>query len=275
MSSSDLTPEERLFNIIRSGPEEKSSQEPESVPAGIAQDPGSGEAGETPDGEGAGQAAEGGAGFLGRAVGGVSGLWARLRETLRRARAQIRSGTAGAFGVRTFSPQRRSAVRRALAVRNINAFLVVVLLAVTTYFVAEVFVMKATPEDRFVSRISTQIKAPSVLDVPRDLFDLVDIEENGDVFAERNIFQPWTPKAIVAGENTAESEPSARLSQVAGKLRLTGIYLSDHPEALIEDIEEQRTYTVGVGGLVKGIKIVKIEANGVVISDGNAELRLE
>ena len=58
---------------------------------------------------------------------------------------------------------------------------------------------------------------------------------------------------------------------MVSKLKLSGIYLGDTPEALIEDTEEKRTYTVNVGSQVKGLTVKEVHTESVVLSDGQSE----
>jgi hypothetical protein len=87
--------------------------------------------------------------------------------------------------------------------------------------------------------------------------------------AERDLFHPWKaepPPAAAPQAGVAVPAP-ASFSQ----LKLSGIYLGEVPEALVEAVDEKKTYTVAAGSVVKGLTVKEVRADGVVLSDGRAE----
>jgi type II secretory pathway component PulC len=133
-------------------------------------------------------------------------------------------------------------------------------------FVNQAF-LNASPSEMFLKKANAAGSLP-IDSVPTRLFD---VNLTTDSFPERNVFQPYR-----APEPTPTSAPMMQTSASLGSnFRLSGIYLGENPEALIEAVDEKKTYSVTQGSVLKGLTIKEIRSDAVVITDGQSERTLQ
>ena len=85
---------------------------------------------------------------------------------------------------------------------------------------------------------------------------------------ERNIFS-LLPKEASPKEKTTVDAVS-----VLDDFKLVGIIWADNPQAIIEDIDEKKTYLLNAGDEIKKIKIKKILKNKVIVDFEGEEMEL-
>ncbi len=161
-----------------------------------------------------------------------------------------------------------------LSVHTLNGILFVVLLALLSYFVVGQVLFRKPSGDKLKARA----EAPSVvsLEIPAELFSVREVESRRDLLEERNVFQPTLAQGKPRAVQTPEFQPtSSNLSAVAGNLKLTGTFLSDRNEALIELLDEKRTVSVPEGGTIKGVTVKAVRSDAVILSDGVTEFVLQ
>ena len=170
-----------------------------------------------------------------------------------------------------------------LTVRHANRLLFAGLVVFLFYFVTNQFFLQTAPNGIFKNKIGVVAMPP--FDPPANPLELGNLQSNLETMAKRNIFQPWKPPPPVAPatvpvpagqpDPAANPAPSPTLQGVISKLKLSGIYLGDIPEALIEDTDEKKTYTVYAGSQIKGVTVKEVSAESVVLSDGQSESVLQ
>ena len=112
------------------------------------------------------------------------------------------------------------------------------------------------------------------MELPPDLFS-VDVSKAS--VPERNVFQqyrPPAPKPVEAPKPDAVVENPSTLSALAN-FKLTGIYMGEVPEALVETIDEQKTYALKAGSELRKVQVKEVKAEGVVFTDGKTEQLLK
>ena len=248
--SKELTPEERLFKIIQEG--EKSGEKDDTLISSA----------DKPELEHL--EAENMAPFS-------EGLGLDQGVNLKKAR---RAMDLGLFPAQPFSAGNFQSF---LTVRNANRVLFAGLAVFSFYFVMNQFFLQIAPGGLFKKHTGVVTMPP--FDPPANPLSLDNLQSYLETMAKRNIFQPWKPPAPVpvapaapAGPASAAAPaPGANIQSVLSKLKLSGIYLGDTPEALIEDTEEKRTYTVYAGSQIKGLTVKEVHTESVVLSDGQSE----
>ena len=83
------------------------------------------------------------------------------------------------------------------------------------------------------------------------------------------------PFRFSTNEPPTSQSAQHRLEESTKVLTVVGINRGRVPEALIEDSAQQRTYVVKVGDEMNGLTVKAIDAQGVVVSDGREEIRLQ
>ncbi|MBI4432249.1 MAG: hypothetical protein HY592_02050 [Candidatus Omnitrophica bacterium] len=159
--------------------------------------------------------------------------------------------------------------RRFATVKLVNHTLAGVLGVLMIYFLTNQVFTKESPSADFLRRANA-MSTPN-LELPPNLFNMQEVNQGVEVIANRNAFQPWkppVPKVIVA---TGPVIPAGLMQSVVPNLKLTGIYFGEQPEALIEAVDEQRTYTVSKDDKIKGIIVKEVKPDGVVLTDGAAD----
>ncbi len=120
----------------------------------------------------------------------------------------------------------------------------------------------------FKKRLEKVKKEASVSVAPIELIPIADIKmaELLEQLKKRNIFTLLPPKAEVV--------KSQELSQLAIDLKLVGIIWSDNPQAMVEDSKGAKTYLLGIGDTVVGMKIKAIYRDKVIVSKDDQEWQL-
>ncbi len=242
----DLTPEERLFRIIQEGEKSEegddtlvvSSGKPEPAKVSVPPPP-------TP------------------AEGPQEGFSDRDIQAKKARRAVMSAASAAPF--------LQDALRRFFSIRTINRLLAVSLSGFLVYFSASQFFLREDPAEVFMKKASAMNAA--ALELPPNLFSVEDKDLGG--VTQRNIFHPWKelpPLAPVVPEKPAA--PSNSLVSVAATLKLSGIFLGDIPEALVEVTDEKKTYVVSKGMTIKGIQVKEVRPDAVILTDGQSEVPL-
>jgi hypothetical protein len=115
------------------------------------------------------------------------------------------------------------------------------------------------------------------LEVPAELFG---VKVSLDQVPQRNVFQPYKapePKPepvqapVVAAPVAVDNPLDVKLAQ----MKLSGLYMGDTPEALVEALDEKRTYAVKIGSEFKGLTVKDIKAEGIWFTNGKAEQLLK
>lgn len=155
-----------------------------------------------------------------------------------------------------------------VSIPTLNRALSVVLAGLIAYCVS-VFMFKDPAAERFAKRGESAFAAPQF---PANLLPTGSYDFS--TFASRNLFQPWRPPpppepSAAAAQGSAA--PTPQLSSALSNLKLSGVYIGDDPEALIEAIDEKKTYTVSKGSEIKGLKVVEVQPDGVLLTDGNSQ----
>ena len=168
----------------------------------------------------------------------------------------------------------RSLQRKILTSQTANRLLLTCLVTFFLYFVCTQFIWKESLSDAFMQKTGAVAPAPvspemlSGMSLGEDLgSDLSDVKK-------RNLFQPWRPPEPApeaAASQPALAAPSGVLDTAASQLKLSGIYMSDEPEALLESTDEKKTYAVARGTEIKGVKVKEVRPDGVVLTDGQNE----
>jgi len=159
-------------------------------------------------------------------------------------------------------------------IRTANRALLTCLITLSVYFIAIQFLWRESLGEAFIQKVNS-IGVPSVRAVS-SVLSVDDLNRDLGDIRKRNLFQPWRAPDPESQPAQALSQGSAAspLSSAIGHLKLTGIYLSDKPEALIEAADEKKTYAVSTGSQLKGLKVKEIRADGVVVTDGQNETML-
>lgn len=136
------------------------------------------------------------------------------------------------------------------------------------YFLSTQFIWKDSMSDAFMQKTSAIGAVPA--QPLSGLFSNDGVNEDLSEVKKRNLFQPWRPEPVAEAPAVAEApqSPSGTLAAAASQLKLSGIYMSDEPEALLEAIDEKKTYAVSKGSEIKGVQVKEVRADGVVLTDG-------
>lgn len=94
----------------------------------------------------------------------------------------------------------------------------------------------------------------------------VDLKEAIKDISRRNIFSSLAEKP--------EAVPSREIELTIANLKLVGIIWSANPQAMIEDIKENKTFLLGAGEAVGNFKIKKILRDRVIIGKDEQEWEL-
>lgn len=277
----DLTPEERLFKVIQESEKAREkddtlivSSEKTSVPPPSAAP--------TP-------APEPGFGF-------DSELASGLAETRRAPEPELLSDLpepdiqakkarrAMALSAASAGSMLEGLLQKLFSLASINKFLSVIAIGLFLYFSLNHLFIRKSPVELFMKRADA-MNAPAI-EFSTDIFSTESIDRHAEALAKRNAFRPWAPApppqpaAGAAGSGgvagpTAYSPPNSSLAAVSANLKLSGIYLSDIPEALVEVVDEKKTYAVSAGSKVKGLTVKEVKSTGVVFTDGQSEYFLQ
>jgi hypothetical protein len=87
---------------------------------------------------------------------------------------------------------------------------------------------------------------------------------------QRDIFSREQNAAV---KNTAVAD-KPDIARIKTDLQLVGIYFSEKPEVIIEDKSEKKTYFLKEGGNIKGIKVKSILQDRVILESGGLEWEL-
>jgi hypothetical protein len=244
----DLTPEERLFKIIQEGEKkqddtlivssEKTSSEEQEADVSMPA-------------------------FKETVSDSPSQHEINIKKAFRAAR------TAGPdlFKVRSFTGF--------LSVKNANRTLFATLLSLLFYFLVSQIFLKESIGSDFMKKAN--FGEAQMAGVPVELFNQT-VQIQPETLPKRKVFQPWKPAPPDAAAGQGESGGGAQgQGSLAGmtNLKLSGIYVGEDPEALIEAVDEKKTYTVGVGSEIRGLKVKKVSEEGVVLTDGQSERLLQ
>lgn len=251
--SKDLTPEERLFKIIQDG--EKADEKSDTLSV----------SGRDADAKEEALLEEGLLSKPSRPL--AASPEEKFSEEdlhLKKARRALSSLNAQElFGEKGF--------RRFLTIKTANRALLLTLVVLLIYFLNVQVITKASPNAEFLKKAGAGGAAP--MNIPADLFSArLDSEE----LAKRNLFQPWRPlPPSEANAPVAEAAAPQTTFSIMSTMKLSGVYLSDVPEALIEATDEKKTYAVKAGSVIKGLTVKAVKAEGVVLTDGKSEATLQ
>lgn len=121
-----------------------------------------------------------------------------------------------------------------------------------------------------------QVSSAAPMEDPSELFEAREVDENYQTLADRNVFQPYRSQEKPRPVPTPEPQPAAsNLAAIASTMKLSGTYLSDQNEVLIELLDEKRTVSVPQGGTLKGVTVKEVRSDSVVLSDGVTEFTLQ
>lgn len=92
--------------------------------------------------------------------------------------------------------------------------------------------------------------------------------------ARRDLFKdmappPPPPPMVVNVPAGPPPPPKIPLSERASRFRLVGILSGDKPQAIIEDVQTQRTIYASQGQRIEGILVESVTSGKVVLSDGD------
>lgn len=88
----------------------------------------------------------------------------------------------------------------------------------------------------------------------------------------RDLFKdlaPPPPPPVVEVSAGPPPPPKIPLSERASRFRLVGILSGDKPQAIIEDVQTQRTIYASQGQRIEGILVESVTSGKVVLSDGD------
>ena len=122
--------------------------------------------------------------------------------------------------------------------------------------------------------IMTRLPAPSTADVPAVVPDDLGrpVTEYLAAMLERN---PFTGASGLARTVAPVRSAREKLKELSAGLVVVGIDRGEHPEALLEDAEHQKTYFVKVGDAINGLRVKEISARGVIVSYEHEELLIQ
>ncbi len=114
----------------------------------------------------------------------------------------------------------------------------------------------------------------------RNLFALESVGQASQSIAARNVFRPYAPPpppdpSQMAAADAKSSQPTGQLATVLANLRISGIFLGDAPEALVEVKDERKTYILPIGGEIRKIKVKDIRSDSIVFTDGQNDQVLQ
>ncbi|MBI2094977.1 MAG: hypothetical protein HYT89_02285 [Candidatus Omnitrophica bacterium] len=179
---------------------------------------------------------------------------------VKKARRAMTSGAAAAESLL------QDTLRHFFSIHTVNRLLGLALAGFVAYFASSQFFLREDPADVFMKKASAMNAA--ALELPPDLFSVPDKDLGGVV--QRNIFRPW--KAAPPPSAQPSAEPSNSLVAIASTLKLSGIFLGDIPEALIEVTDEKKTYVVSKGMTIKGAQVKEVGPDAVILTDGQSEV---
>ena len=84
----------------------------------------------------------------------------------------------------------------------------------------------------------------------------------------RNVFTLTPSSSGTSGGATAKLGPTST------NVKLVGIIWSDHPQAMLEDTQEQKTYLLGPGEQIGDVTIKKILQDKVILGNHEREWEL-
>lgn len=245
----DLTPEERLFKLIQEG--EKTGEKDDTLIA-------------SPE-----------SGFLkpiafeeDTPAGGGSLPAPSLTEEEIHEKKATRAGSFRRYKTSSFTLE---SLQNVLSLKTLNRILGACFLLSLFYFVTSHGLVRESPGDDFMLKANAMPKATPV-EVPANLFS---VNVSGASVPQRNVFQPYRPPAPKPVETAAAPPDVGALQAAIANLKLTGIYMGDTPEALVETVDEQKTYAVKVGSELKNLKVKNVRPEGVLFTDGKAEQMLK
>ena len=247
----DLTPEERLFKLIQEG--EKAEDKDDTLI--VSSDAGLSKPIVFEEGSASGDEAA----SLEAPSGGLSA--GEIRE-----KKAVRAGLMKRYTVPSFS---MGSVQNVLSLRTLNRVLTASFLIVLIYFVASHAMTKSSVGGDFMQKANAMAPA-SVADIPSNLFS---VRIDPGSVPERNVFQPYkppTPKPVEAPAAAPVSNAGA-LDGALSNFKLTGIYMGEIPEALVETNDEQKTYAIKEGSELRGVKVKAVKPEGILFTDGQSE----
>lgn len=159
-----------------------------------------------------------------------------------------------------------------VSLQTANRALIATLGILLISFVSGQVFFRDSPGLEFMKKANA-MGAPAI-DAPSNLFD---VQVSAETFPPRNVFRPWKapdPAAAGSGDTATTLMPGA-LSGVISNLKLSGIYLSEIPEALIEAVDEKKTYSVRKGSEIRGLKVKEVKEDGVILTDGRVDQLLQ
>ena len=155
------------------------------------------------------------------------------------------------------------------SIRFANRVLFVLFAGVLVFFVGHQFAAKYSPSDLFMKRANA-MDVP-VMHLPENFFVVQNL--NREAFSDRNVFKPWKQPAPEA--TATATGPSSTVATLAAQLKLSGIYQDAVPEALLEALDEKKTYVVSAGKQIKGLTVKEVKSNGVLVTDGQSEFLIQ
>ena len=161
--------------------------------------------------------------------------------------------------------------KRFFTLETVNRLLLTCLITLFIYFASTQVLWKESLSDAFMQKSNALVMPP--VGLSPELLSVGDLGTDLADVSKRNLFQPYRPPepSAQAPVEAPPPTPGNILSQVSGHLKLSGIYMSDEPEALLEATDEKKTYAVSAGSQIKGIKVKEVRADGVVLTDGQSE----
>jgi len=118
---------------------------------------------------------------------------------------------------------------------------------------------------RSFEKLSSEAAVESVIDEDLPEIDVTEAELAKET-RQRNIFSFLPPKV--------EAAVITEVPTVITEFKLVGILWSDNPQAMIEDIKDQKTYFLRTGEKIKEITVKKILRNKVVLGRDEREWEL-
>ena len=146
----------------------------------------------------------------------------------------------------------------------INRVVVIALLGMGGYLVVDLVMLRPvspTLDIRPVPYDGTAAGGIRTVGLGDPLRPLADYQQ---ALRRRNPFR--LASARVVNDATPVDTTVTQLDDLIGTLSVVGINRGRVPEALIEDLDAQRTHIVTVGQSVNGLKIESIDARGVLVS---------
>lgn len=101
------------------------------------------------------------------------------------------------------------------------------------------------------------------------------LNEYENIIAKRDIFSPsWIQPETLVDANAALTPAVSTGSDVMQYLKVVGIILGDHPQAIIEDSQTRQTYFLQKGESIKGATIEDIKKGRVALNFGGQIIEL-